>query len=88
MCTGAREGAGCLQEVCEGRDALFGAEDCWEGDLWGYFPESVSVWVVAGALAQDVFSSFSGFSARAVILTVEGKALPEFTSVSVSSATL
>ena len=82
------QGARSLEEVCEGCDALSGAKDCWEGDLRGCFFKLVSVWVVSGTLAQDVFPSLGRFTTGAIVLAIEGEAVSEFPCVSVASSTL
>ena len=46
------------------------------------------VGVCMGALAQDVFPGFSGFTTGAFVLTVKGKSTSELACVSVASTAL
>jgi hypothetical protein len=54
----------------------------------GGFCETMSVGVVSWAVAEDVFSSFGGFTAWAGILAVEGEAASKFACVVVASSAL
>src|SRR6266511_3185721 len=69
-------------------DSLFGAKDCWEKHFWGGLLEPVSVVVILGAGTKDVFPCLSWFTAGALILAIQGKAMSERAYVPVASSAL